>query len=242
MWQDQTRCAQGGMTALCAASEQIRTFARTAQQIRAGTVILQDGDEFDKVILVVDGWLSSSKSFEDGEAQIIDFILPGDILYATNGDGTTVGLTLEAITDARVSIVPARTWQTMLKASPDLARAVGRIRAAAQARTSERLLRLGKGSAPMRIAFAILELSLRLRSLGHDMEETFHLPLTQKAIGDYTGLSSVHVCRTMRRLVRHNIIETSDHIDIRILDLAALSEIAGIDVERLEQEITPTAA
>ncbi|WJY21601.1 Crp/Fnr family transcriptional regulator [Fontisubflavum oceani] len=233
---------QGGLIAVYDDGGPLHNLRRNARRVRAGHVLVQDGDEFDKVIVVIEGWLATSKSFEDGEQQIIDFILPGDILDPATADGLTVGVTLEAVTDALVSIIPASVWQTMLKTSPTLEDMVGHLWAATQARTSERLLRLGKGTAPMRIAFAILELSLRLRALGHDTDTAFHLPLTQKALGDYTGLSSVHVCRTMRRLVRHGVIETSDHIDIRIVDLQTLSEIAGIDVKRLQQEITPTAA
>ena len=53
------------------------------------------------------------------------------------------------------------------------------------------------------------------------------------------GLSSVHVCRTLRRLERSGIIDVDDHIDVKILDIDALAELAQIDPVRLAQEATP---
>ena len=227
------------MGALRTIQEELGALRRSARKVAAGSVLLQDGEDWDQILVVFEGWLSTSKSFEDGEIQIVDFGLPGDILDPTSGDGETAGVAVDAITDAVVAMVPLGRWHTMLKASPRLQDQVDHIRAAGHARAAERLLRLGKGTAATRVTYALLELCLRLKAIGAaSIDCAYHLPLTQKDIGDFTGLSSVHVCRTMRRLVRHKIIETEDHLDIRILDVDALSELAQTDPERLVREIT----
>ncbi|AHD03718.1 hypothetical protein METH_23080 (plasmid) [Leisingera methylohalidivorans DSM 14336] len=217
----------------------LNSFRTNVQHIPANKFLLQDGEDGGKIIVVIDGWLSTSKTSLHGEVQLIDFVLTGDVADPTAADGKTAGLDVEAVTDALVCIIPLTIWHTMLAASPKLARANEHVQAAERARLSERMLRLGRGSAESRIAYALIELSLRLRPLGLLENVSFHLPLTQRHIGDFTGLTAVHVCRTLRRFVRNGVVETADHMDIRINDLKALSEIAGVEPARLAAEITP---
>lgn len=214
-------------------------LARFSRRCEAGTLLVHDGDQANRIMVVLSGWCFAAKCLEDGEHQIIDFLVPGDILALAGGDGATAGAAVEAVTDATVALVPAHAWSEMLKSHPKLEEVVDRIFAASHARSSERVLRLGKGSAETRIAYALIELSLRLKAVEQSSGLVYHLPLTQRHIGDFTGLSSVHVCRTLRRLERHEIVDVSDHIDVRILDLEALAGIAQADLDLLEREIMP---
>lgn len=220
----------------------VSTFGTKTRTFSAGHQLAFEGDNGAPVLWVKKGWLKLSKSLADGQTQIIDFILPGDIASPASADGLTAAVQVEAVTDVEVATLSEAEWEQMKRACPDVRRIAINLAAASQARISERMLRLGKGSAPMRIAYALLELCIRLRSIGLMDGDSVHLPLTQQQLGDFTGLSSVHVCRTLRRLVRNGVITTEDHLDIRILDLAALAEMAGIDVARLKHEIAPAAA
>ncbi|MEO0703461.1 MAG: Crp/Fnr family transcriptional regulator [Pseudomonadota bacterium] len=219
--------------------ELMAELQRYARRVVAGNVVLQDGEENERVLIVLDGWMAITKCLEDGESQIIDFALPGDVLDPSSGDGHTSGVTLEVVSDARVSLLPNARWHRLLSDHPQLAHYIANVAGAAQARMSERMLRLGKGSAQTRIAHTLIELCVRLKAAGQTVECQYHLPLTQKDIGDFVGLSSVHVCRTLRRLERAGIIDVTDHIDVKILDIDALAEIAQIDPARLAAEATP---
>ncbi len=53
------------------------------------------------------------------------------------------------------------------------------------------------------------------------------------------GLSSVHVCRTLRRLKRHGIVETEEQMDVLIRDMEALAIAAKADPEELRKQIIP---
>ncbi|MBY6068848.1 Crp/Fnr family transcriptional regulator [Leisingera aquaemixtae] len=219
----------------------LHSFRTALQSVPANRILLHDGDDSGKIIVVAEGWLATSKSSLSGEVQLIDFLLPGDVADPTSADGKTAGLSIEAVTDAKVCVIPLPAWHSMLAASPQLARAHEHVQAAERSRLSERMLRLGRGSAESRIAYALIELCLRLKPLGLSENCAFHLPLTQRHIGDFTGLTAVHVCRTLRRFVRNGLVETADHMDIRINDLSALAEVAGAEPERLAAEITPAA-
>lgn len=101
------------------------------------------------------------------------------------------------------------------------------------------MLRLGKGSAENRLAYALTEFNLRLSAIGESRDGAFHLPLTQQLLGEYLGLSSVHVCRTMRRLIDRGVIEPGDHMEINIRDPRSLATIAGVDFDILRSQIIP---
>lgn len=219
-----------------------QNFARAPFKVAAKTGVFDEGDELDRVLVVLDGWFLTYKSFDDGEVQILDFVVPGDVVGPASGDGKTAMFSMEAITDAKIVSVPVKIWDERKKQSPDFLSALVNKSAAKKARIAERMLRLGKGSATVRLAYTLLETCIRLRASGliAGPDCSFHLPLTQKHLGDFCGLSAVHVCRTLRRMVRHNIIAVSDHIDIRILDVDALADLAKADRELLEQEIIPT--
>ena len=216
-------------------------FAPFMRAFPAHSTILNEEDQTGDVYVVCEGWLNTSKTLSDGQTQIIDILLPCDVVYPHSADQTRSSVSLNALTDVKLAIIPKPRWQAMVEAKPEFGRIIDLTRAAEMARVSERLLRLGKGTAQTRVAYALLELSVRLRALGETENGTFHIPLTQQDIGDFIGLSSVHVCRTMRRFIRNGIIETSDHTDVRILDVNRLSEIAEIAADQLEREITLAA-
>ena len=135
--------------------------------------------------------------------------------------------------------MPKADWALLRRKMPALRDHERAQTAAGLARLSERILRLGKGTAETRVAYALLELGLRLRAIDQVQGRTFHVPLTQQQLGDYVGLSSVHVCRTMRRMVTNGILSMRDHMDIRIHDIHALCALAGAEMEPLDRLIIP---
>ena len=223
----------------CMDAHLLREIHQNTCRLDAGTSLLLEGDESKAMLIVTEGWFSLSKSLEDGHTQIIDFALPGDVVDPTSADEETTPFSVEALTDASVASIPHQRWEEILGREPDLRRRVHAIDAATQARRAERMLRLGKGTAETRVAYALMELCVRLGLPCKTDEPVFHVPLTQQQIGDFVGLSSVHVCRTLRRMSRNGVVEMTDHIDLRILDHEALEGLAGVDSETLHREIMP---
>lgn len=212
---------------------------QNARLFGSGSQIVHEGDEVPAVICVVGGWIGLSKSLDDGETQLVDLVLPGEFIFALGADRFTSALQVEAITDCVVATIPSAQWTQLKMAAPELESLRQALSGASRARIAERMLRLGRGSAEMRIAHALLELCLRLRAIGDGADRTFHIPLTQQQLGEFTGLSSVHVCRTLRRLERNGIIDVADHMDVRVINSARLAEIAKVDLNHLCEEILP---
>ncbi len=198
------------------------------------------GDRVHSVTWVLRGWVGLSKILDDGRRQIIDVILPVDLISATAADGSSSPYGVTALTDGvSASYSIARLARQKMEFAP-LGDIVDRLSAAAVARQAERMLRLGQGTACERVAHTLLELYLRLEAIGQTAGHRFRLPVTQREFGDFTGLTSVHVCRTLRRLMRDGLIGYLGQ-EITIKDIAGLARVGRTDVDALRKEIIPVA-
>lgn len=212
-------------------------LAATLQEIPANKSLELASDSTNAVYVVLGGWLVSSKSTQEGQRQIVDFVMPGEVFDTGSATAKHSSTDLVALTNTTVSVIARDVWAGFLQQHPELQNTVNRLLAAGYSRVAERLLRVGKSHAEARIAYAICELCLRSTELGLVNGNDFHLPLTQQVLGDFVGLSSVHVSRTLRRLRRQKIMGTGNHMDIVIHDVDRLAEIAEIDLDDLRAEI-----
>ena len=210
------------------------------RHFEAGNLLKVEADESHSIYVMLKGWAASSKSLSEGQTQIIDFSLPGDFSNLLSADGKTAAIGFEVITDATtIAVVPLEEWWRLEKSLPQFSKVSQTGAAATRSRIAERVLRLGRCSAEERLAYAFLELGVRTGAMLDGNINCFHLPITQQQLGDFMGLTSVHVCRTLRRMARHGLISTADHIDLCVLDVAALEELAGISIDALARKIIP---
>ncbi|MDG4647791.1 Crp/Fnr family transcriptional regulator [Roseibacterium sp. SDUM158017] len=220
-----------------AAEALVRLTDASIQNVSAGKVLEVAGEPTAYVYFVISGWLVSSKSTSDGQRHIVDFILPGQFCDPGSARITQTATDICAHTRAELAIMRRRDWSRLLERSPEFQTLVNRHVAARCSGMAERMLRLGKANAETRIAYAICELCLRAHDTGPLNGQKFHLPLTQQALGDYVGLSSVHVSRTFCRFKQHDLVTISDHMDIIIHDVDEFAAIAEVDIEALRAEI-----
>lgn len=212
---------------------------KNKRKYRAGTDIVPEGEDVAPLFWLLDGWVALNKSLEDGHVQTIDIILPSDVIRPTSGKDNISIFDVHALTDVTLSSMALAELDNLeIIDPPHLWASIRNLSAAANARIAERMLRLGQGSAEMRIAYVLTELCLRINNNDNKQNKSFNLPLTQRQFGEFTGLSSVHVCRTFRRLSRAGLIDTSDH-HVTIKDLHGLTRIAEVDIKLLKAEILP---
>jgi CRP-like cAMP-binding protein len=223
------------------APEVLRILSAHGQRRAPKTILTLEGENAPEIFLVRSGWLAVSKSLENGQRQLLDVVLPGEVIDSGSADHSVSTMQVEALSDVRFSAIPKGAWSRLLDDNADVRRAYARQRSATISRMGERMLRLGKGSAESRIAYAIIELCVRSRETACCTCGDLHIPMTQQQLGDFTGLSAVHICRTLRRLQGAGILSVTEHMKIVIHDMDALAKSAGIDPASLQQQIVPAA-
>lgn len=198
-----------------------------------GTVIRRERGGPGEMLVVAEGWLFCAMLLEDGRRQIIRFHLRGDLL---GGDGLAFAKAPDAIvalTDCSVQVIDKARFGRLFADQPRLA---GLLFAALQAdrvQLIDRLTSLGRSSAKGRVAALLLWIATRVKVATRGSDDRIPVPMTQEEIGDATGLTAVHVNRTMRSLVEQGLIARIPGA-IRILDHARLAELAN-HLERKER-------
>lgn len=210
-----------------------------AQHAKPGDTIAHEGDVASFFLLVVEGWVVLTKSLEEGETQIIDVLMDGDFALIAANSATMLPYNAEALDNVRYLTFTEEMINGPQPEAAALRSHLAATNAVTQSRTAEMLLRVGQGTAEQRICYMLLELYLRLEANGKVVGTGFHIPMTQRQMGQFAGLSNVHVCRTLRRFARNGLVRTSAGTDIEILDLEAICRMADVDLGLLRAEIIP---
>lgn len=207
------------------------------QKAPKGKTIVQEGDFADHSMLLLEGWLAFTKMLPDGETQIIDVMLPGDFALIGAVSAPVAACSVEALSDVRFTSIRPGHANGSDPGMAELRELMAGEIVLTQSRTAELLLRMGRGNAANRIAYALLEFYVRLEAIGLTKGTRFAFPMTQHKLGEFSGLSNVHVCRTLRRFEREGIISYPEPSVIDLIDLDALCEIAGIDLNSFRDQI-----
>jgi CRP-like cAMP-binding protein len=99
---------------------------------------------------------------------------------------------------------------------------------------------VGQRQALERVAHLICECFERMRAVGLTDHVTFELPVTQAELGDATGLSSVHINRTMQTLRKSGLVKSQGKVHT-ICDWRSLRETADFNPDYLHL-LAPLAA
>lgn len=191
-----------------------------------GDYIVQPGQDFRSVYLIVDGWASRSKLTSNGARQIINFAIPGDILCFNAALFDKAEVHVQAHTSIDAFSIPIRPFSDLLYNQPQLAVALAWTGAQEEGVVSERLVSLGRRSARQRAAHLLCEIHRRLQVVDLVRPgEQFQMPLTQEDLADSLGISMIHTNRVLRDLVRGGLI-AMERNSVRLLDLDRLREIS----------------
>lgn len=200
---------------------------------RRGTVIRAERQAGGEMVLVQRGWLYCSMLLEDGRRQIIRLHFCGDLLGADSLVFADAPDSVTALTDAEVRVIDQAAFGRLFVDHPRLGALLFAMTQTDRVALTDRLTSLGRSSAKGRLAALLLWIAARLRRADPLHGYSFSLPLTQEEIGDITGLTSVHVNRTMRVLGEEGLIERSGGM-LHILKPDRLARIAN-HVERHEK-------
>jgi CRP-like cAMP-binding protein len=176
-----------------AASERVRKFGPRVD-------ITREGDRPKDVHLILSGWACRYKQLEDGRRQVVSFFLPGDLCDLNIFILREMDHSIGTITSVSIADLSRDFFDEMSAGHPRIVTAFwweGLVNAAVQ---REWTMNLGQRTALERMAHLLCEIFFRLRIAGLTREDSCDFPLTQADLADATGLSKVHVNRTLQEL------------------------------------------
>ena len=198
---------------------------KNLRDIPARRDLIREGEKPRAVNFVLDGWACRYKQFPDGRRQVVSFFVPGDMCDANIFILRAMDHSIGAITKLRVAEVSAVDFENLMLQSPRIVQALWWHELVTAAIQREWTANIGQRSAYERIAHLFCELFVRLQQVGLTRDTSCDFPLTQLDLADATGLTPVHVNRTLQDLRRDGLIRLQNR-ELTILDLEALKAVA----------------
>ena len=208
------------------------------ESVRSGAEIVSAGHCYRSLFVLSQGTAIRYKVLHDGRRQILNLVLPGDLIGFPGGLFDKSLYSVAAIDDGVVCPVTFDVLFGLFRSHPRLGTALFWQVGHESALFAEHLVGVGRRSAYERVAHLLLEFLVRLQQAGLADERSYALPMTQELMADSLGLSLPHVNRTLRRLREDGLIALKG-ARLTCLDVAALSRLAGFDGPNLAAQRIP---
>jgi CRP-like cAMP-binding protein len=193
-----------------------------------GKTIIREGDKVDEIHLVTDGLATRSKTLADGSRQLMAFLVPGDLCDVEVFVLEAMDHDIVALSETTCALIPASEMEQLLTESSNLTRAIWWSTMTDSAVLREWIVNHGRRDARARIAHMFCELLIRYRIVGQGAGDSVPFPLTQEELSEATGMTPVHVNRTLQQLRAEGLVELNQKV-LTVLDFAGLSEAAQYD-------------
>jgi CRP-like cAMP-binding protein len=206
--------------------------------LKADQDIVREGDRPSRSCFLLSGMACWFKVTGEGRRQILSFQISGDLPDIQSIHLATLDSTLTTISPCRVAFVQHEALLEICAKRPNVANAFWRMTLIDSAVFREWVANVGSRQALGRVAHLLCELVTRIRAVGLADKFVCELPVTQTELADATGLSTVHVNRTLQSLRRQKLIHWKDS-QLEVLDWAGLQEAGDFDPTYLHMRTSP---
>jgi CRP-like cAMP-binding protein len=187
--------------------------------------VVQAGEVGGPVQVIQRGWAFRYRGWGDGRRQILDFLLPGDVVGLESGLLGMSEHSVRALTEVELCQLDSQHLEDVFREHARLALAMAKYQSVEARRMDERLAVIGRRSAIERLAYLMLDLYDRQRPRGKEVRSC-PFPLRRQHMADATGLTGAHINRTLNILRRERIARVAD-AELIIEDHAGLIRLAG---------------
>ena len=183
----------------------------------------------DHVYLIVRGMACRYKLLSNGQRQVLGYLIPGDLCDVNFLRLSKSDHSVALLSDALVVKIPMRQMVDLLTCYPRIERALALAALLDIAILREWLLNVGQRNALQKLSHFFCEMMVRLSAIDQTHGDgSFDLPVNQATLADTTGLTPVHINRTLQRLRSDGLITLSKR-RLTILQFDRLAAIAGFD-------------
>ncbi|MCJ2068474.1 Crp/Fnr family transcriptional regulator [Methylobacterium sp. J-030] len=184
---------------------------------------MAEGDYAARTRIILDGWACRWKGLPNGQRQITELLLPGDICHAHSGMLLRSDHSIATLSTCIIAEADPTELTALLKQRPMVRQALRWSSLQTNSILRTALVNNGLRQADQRLAHFICEIWARLQSVGLAKDGAFSWPLTQIDVGEIASMTSVHVNRTLGKLRRDGLI-TLHKRRMSLPDMARLAE------------------
>ena len=187
------------------------------------TLAFDEGEPAKNVYNLTFGCMKLYKLLPDGRRQVTGFLFPGDFVGLV--DSEEYIYSAEAVSGSTLCRFDKNKLEQLMNEHIHLEKRLFGLARHELAEAQEQILLLGRKTAKERIASFILMLSKRAERRG-DKDNPVELPMSRNDIGDYLGLTTETVSRTLTRLRKSGVISLDTDRSVMINELDTLTDLA----------------
>ena len=203
----------------------VSQFKRGELSVERGATVLVEGMHSAHLFTVLSGWAFRYKLLPDGRRQIMNYVLPGDLVGLQGSLVGEMDHSVEALTPVTLCVFERSKLERLFERHASLAYDLTWIAAHEERILDEHLLSLGRRTALERTAYLLSFIHQRARSVGFSDGRRV-IPITQQHVADTLGLSLVHTNKTLRKLADRKLMRWQEK-GCEILDAETLQALAG---------------
>ena len=220
------------------ALDALKAVLQSPSSYPSDSVIVNPGEAATHLHIVEEGWACASRNLLDGREQIVAAVLPGDVCDVEALALGRCSSRVAALSPCRIVRLSLRPLRDLLAREASLVGAFQSLSALERLIATEWMINLGRRSAAERISHLLCELAVRLDAAPADGAVRFAFPMTQTDLADATGLSVVHVNRSLQAL-RREVGLVIERRQVTISSWADLVKLAAFNPEYLSVTSSP---
>jgi CRP-like cAMP-binding protein len=204
----------------------VKRFKKGELAIGKGTTVLVEVSHSAHLYTVLSGWGFRYKLLSDGRRQILNYVVPGDLIGLQGSLMGEMQHSLEALSPMLLCVFERDQLPELYRDHPGLAYDITWLASREERMLDENLLSVGRRTAIERCAYLIAFIGMRAKSVGLNGDKPVRIPITQQHVADTLGLSLVHTNKTIRKLADRSLIAWRDG-GCEIIEMDGLCSIAG---------------
>jgi CRP-like cAMP-binding protein len=202
--------------------------------------LVVDGYEYRKLCFVEEGFAARYKLLHNGKRQIVNFVMPGDIVGMPGSFLETAPYSVIAVTDMKLQMCSIDAYVELCYRRPQFGLALSWLAIHEAITCAEHVVSTGRRTPAERLAHLLLEIYSRLAMAGRASQARFDLPFSQEIMSDALGLSVPHLNRTLARLRADSLIKVNGR-SIELAGLEALERLGQFQPVNLVRVPSPPA-
>jgi CRP-like cAMP-binding protein len=191
--------------------------------------IVREREKTTQSCLLLSGFAFRHKIVVGGARQILSVHMKGDIVDLQNSFLGVADHGVQMLTAGEVAFIPRDAVKKVAFERPNVGMALWFDTLVDGSIFREWIANVGRRDAHTRLAHLLCEFALRLKVAGLGEATEYELPMTQEQLADCTGLTAVHVNRTLKSLEDERLIERRTSRTVTIGDWRKLAEAGDFD-------------
>ncbi|WP_321382735.1 Crp/Fnr family transcriptional regulator [Rhizobium sp.] len=203
----------------------ISSFKSGELNCEPGMTVIAEGTHSPHLYTILEGWGFRYKTLEDGRRQILNYVMPGDMIGLQGAILEHMDHSVDALTAMRLCVFERTRIFSLFEKHAGVAYDITWLASREESILDSHLLSVGRRTALERAAYLMAFLYHRGLRASVVSERRAYLPLTQIMVADTLGLSLVHTNKTLKKLSDMKLIRWKDR-GCEVLKPEALTELA----------------